>query len=134
VLVVSEALLPALTQQLVERLLTRMAEGRVTEIVAETDRLDEILVQLQSPGDAARDARRLERVRETGAEMVAFGVDEDLRLVAKTAKCLRVGNAVPRLSYERTACGDSQRSSCSRTRLSKASATRPASSGIPRPA
>src|SRR6266496_4754997 len=36
----------------------------------------------------------------------------------------------PRVSYERTASGESQRSSCSRTRASKASATLPAISGI----
>src|SRR5918998_2203132 len=35
----------------------------------------------------------------------------------------------PRVSYERTASGESDRSSCSRTRSAKASATLPASSG-----
>src|SRR5215216_3141131 len=38
--------------------------------------------------------------------------------------------ARPRVSYERTASGDSQVSSCSRTRASNSSATRPARSGI----
>src|SRR5712692_10345087 len=36
----------------------------------------------------------------------------------------------PRVSYERTASGESERSSCSRTRASKASAIRPAISGM----
>src|SRR5436309_5632555 len=36
----------------------------------------------------------------------------------------------PRVAYERTASGDSQRSSCSRTPAAKASATVPASFGI----
>ena len=73
----------ALAQQLVERLLARVAERRVAEVVAEPDRLDEILVQPQRPRDAARDAGRLERVRQPRAEVVALGVDEDLRLVPR---------------------------------------------------
>ena len=115
----------ALAQHLVERLLARMAERRMPEIVAEADRLDEILVQPQRAGDAAGDARRLERVRQPRAEVVALGVDEDLRLVAEPAERLRVDDAVavalerraqpalllgrlrPRDSYERTASGDS---------------------------
>ena len=44
--------------------------------------------------DAARDARRLERVREPRAEVVALGIDEDLRLVAQPAERLRVDDAV----------------------------------------
>ena len=84
----------ALAQQLVERLLARVAERRMAEIVAEPDRLDEILVQPERPRDAARDARRLERVREPRAEVVALGVDEDLRLVPQPAERLRVDDAV----------------------------------------
>ena len=37
----------------------------------------------------------LERVREPGAEVVAFGIDEDLCLVAQAAEGLRVDDAVP---------------------------------------
>ena len=94
VLVVAEPAAAALAEHLVERLLARVPERRVAEVVAEPDRLDEILVQPQRTADAARDARRLERVRETRAEMVAFGVDEDLGLVAQAAECLRVDDAV----------------------------------------
>ena len=45
VLVVQEAPVEPLLQHLVERLLPRVPEGRVAEIVAEPDCLDEILVQ-----------------------------------------------------------------------------------------
>ena len=61
----------SLLQLRVERLLACVPERRVTEIVAEPDRLDEILVQAERAGDAAGDAGRLERVREPGAEVVA---------------------------------------------------------------
>ena len=37
----------------VERLLARVAERRMPEVVAETDRLRQILIQAQRPGDAA---------------------------------------------------------------------------------
>ena len=94
VLVVAKATELALAQQLVERLLAGVAERRVTDVVPDRDRLGEILVQTQCPGDAARDPCGLQRVREPGAEVVAFGVDEDLRLVAQPAKSLRVDDAV----------------------------------------
>ena len=84
----------ALAQQLVERLLPGVPERRVADVVADRDRLGEILVQAQRPRDAARDARRLERVREPRAEVVALGIDEDLRLVAQTAERLRVDDPV----------------------------------------
>src|SRR5207253_11227934 len=86
VLVVAEAEAVALAQQLVQRLLARVAERRMAEVVAEPDRLGQILVQPQRTGDAAGDPRRLERVREPGAEVVAARVDEDLRLVAEAAE------------------------------------------------
>ncbi len=94
VLVVAEAAEAALAQQLVERLLAGVAERRVADVVAERDRLGQILVQAQRPRDPARDPGRLERVREPRAEVVALGIDEDLRLVAQTPERLRVDDAV----------------------------------------
>ena len=94
VLVVAEAAEAALAQQLVERLLAGVAERRVADVVPDRDRLGEVLVQAQRPRDPARDPGRLERVREPGAEVVALGIDEDLRLVAQAAERLRVDDAV----------------------------------------
>ncbi len=94
VLVVAEAAAAALAQELVERLLPGVPERRMAEVVAEADRLDEILVQPQRPRDGARDAGRLERVREARAEVVALGVDEYLRLQPQPAERLRVDDAV----------------------------------------
>jgi hypothetical protein len=48
VLVVAEAPSEALAQGFVERLLARVPEGRVSEVVAEADRLHEVLVQPQA--------------------------------------------------------------------------------------
>ena len=89
-----KAPLEASLQQRVERLLTGVAERRVAEIVPEADRLDEVLVQPQCAGDAARDPGRLERVGEPGAVMVAGRIDEDLGLVHQPSEGLRVHDAV----------------------------------------
>ena len=94
VLVVPEAAAEALAQDAVERRLARVAERRMPEVVAEPDRLGQILVQAQRPRDAARDPGRLERVGHPGAEVVAVRVDEDLRLVPEPAERLRVDDPV----------------------------------------
>ena len=112
-------------QSLVERLLAGVPERRVPEVVAEPDRLDEVLVQPQRPRDAARDPGRLERVGQARAVVVAGRVDEDLRLVHQAPERLGVDDPVavalerrpqarlrprrarPRVSYERTASGES---------------------------
>ena len=81
-------------QRSVERLLARVPERRMAGVVAEADRLDEILVQPQRARDDARDRGRLERVRDARAVVVAGGVDEDLRLALQAAERLRVDDPV----------------------------------------
>ena len=93
-LVVPEPRAEPLAQRLVERLLAGMPERRVPRVVAEPDRLDEILVQPERPRDDARDRGRLERVGHPRAVVVALGVDEDLRLPLQPAKRLRVDDPV----------------------------------------
>ena len=61
-------------------------EGRVAEVVAEGDGLDEILVEPQGPGRRAGDLRDLEGVGEAGSGVVAHVRDEDLGLVFESAK------------------------------------------------
>jgi hypothetical protein len=83
-----------LAQRLVKRLLADVAEGRVAEVVAEPDRLGQILVQAKRPGHGAGDEAGLERVREPRAVVVALGRDEDLGLVLEPAKRLGVCDPV----------------------------------------
>jgi hypothetical protein len=85
----------ALAQRFVEGILARVPEGRVSHVVPEADRLDEVLVQPQRPGNDARDRRRLECVRHACAVVVAGRVDEYLRLPLQTPERLRVDDAVP---------------------------------------
>jgi hypothetical protein len=77
---------PVVGHQLVEHMLAGVAEGRVTEIVGEHDRLGEVLVQAQAPRQGARDLAALERVGEAVAVVVALVEDEHLGLVLQAAK------------------------------------------------
>ena len=90
----AEAAAAALTQGGVERVLAGVAEGRVAEIVAEPDRLGQVLVQAQRPGDRAGDPAGLQRMGEPGPVVVALGGDEDLGLVLEPAEGLGVDDAV----------------------------------------
>ena len=93
-LVVAEAGAEALADALVERLFPHVAERRVAHVVSEADRLGEILVQAQGPRDATSNGRRLERVRHARPEVVACGIDEDLRLAFQAAEGLRMEDPV----------------------------------------
>ncbi len=71
-----------------------MAERRVAEVVAETDRLGEILVQAQRTGSGARDLRDLERMGQARPVVVAGRRDEHLRLVLEPPERLRMDDPV----------------------------------------
>ena len=81
--------------QAVERLLPLVAEGRVPEVVRQSDGLGEVLVQAERAGDVPRDRGDLHGVGEPGAEMVAAAVEEDLGLVLQAAEGAAVDHAVP---------------------------------------
>ena len=84
----------ALAQQAVEHVFPGVAERRVAEVVAERDRLGQVLVQAECPRDAARDLRDLDRVGQARPEVVALVRDEDLRLVLQAAEGARVDDPV----------------------------------------
>ena len=94
VLVVLEADPAALAQRRVESRLAGVAEGRVAEVVAEPDRLGQVLVEAERAGHRAGDPAGLERVRQPGPVVVAFGGDEDLGLVLEPAEGLGVDDPV----------------------------------------
>src|SRR5258707_14826149 len=93
-LVMTEAAAEALAQAVVEDCLADVPEGRVPEVVAKADRLGQVLVEPEGPGDGARDLGHLERVGEAGAEVVALRRDEDLRLVLESPEGLGVHDPV----------------------------------------
>ena len=58
--------------QFIQRALSRMAEGRVAQIVPHGNGLGEVLVQLQGARDGARNLAHLQRVRQPRAVVVAL--------------------------------------------------------------
>ena len=80
--------------QIVEDALAGMAERRVAEIVAEGNRFGELLVQPEHLGDAARDLRNLQRVRQARPVVVAGRRKEHLRLVLEAAERLAVDDPI----------------------------------------
>ena len=94
VLVVAEAAAEALAAGAVEHVLADVPERRVPDVVAEPDRLRQVLVEPQRPRDGARDPGDLERVREPRPVVVALGRDEHLRLVLEPPERLAVHDPV----------------------------------------
>src|ERR1017187_2926798 len=94
VLVVAGGRSEALPQAAIKRVLADVTEWWMAEIVTEADRLHQILVELQRPGDRARYLGHLQRVREPRAVMIAPRRDEHLGLVLETAKRLAVDDPV----------------------------------------
>ena len=80
--------------QRLEHALAGVAERRVAQIVAEGDRLGQLLVQPQHLGDGAGDLRHLEGVRQARPVVIAGRREEHLRLVLQAAERLGVDDAV----------------------------------------
>ena len=93
-LVMLERQAEPLGQAAVEHVLADVPERRVAEVVAEPDRLDQVLVQAQRAGHRSRDLRDLERVREARPVMIARRRDEHLRLVLQAPERLAVDDPV----------------------------------------
>src|SRR5208283_5506934 len=86
--------LAVLPHQQIERAFARVAKRRMSDVVNQRKRLDEIDVQVERCGDGARDLRDLHGVRQARAEMVRVAAGEDLSLVLKAAKGARMDDAV----------------------------------------
>ena len=141
VLVVAEPPPEAFVNSSVERVLARVSERRMSGVVAEADRLDEVFVEPQRARDDARDRRGLERVRDARPVVVSAGSMKTCVLPLSRRNGFEwtmrsrsrwngvrtgdssSGSSRPRVSYERTASGESVRSSSSRTRAANVSAT-----------
>ena len=68
----------ALVVNIVEESLTSMAKGRVSQVVAQANRLDQIAVEPQSAADIACDARDKLHVQATTRQVVVAAKTEDL--------------------------------------------------------
>ena len=77
-----------------EQPLSRVAKRGVSQVMAQSDSLGQVLVEPQGPGNGAGDAVDLQGVGHPGAVVVPLGLEEDLGLVLEAAKRLAVHNAV----------------------------------------
>ncbi len=78
----------------VQRLLARMAETGVAEIVGKRHAFGQVLVQPERAGERAGDLRHLERMGQARAEMIALVRNEDLRLVLESPEGRRMDHPI----------------------------------------
>ena len=78
----------------VERVLAGVAERSVAEVVAEGDRLGEVLIERERAGERAGELRDFDRMGQAGAKVIAFVVYEHLRLMREAAERRRMDDAV----------------------------------------
>ncbi len=78
----------------VERPLAGMSKRRMTEVMGESQRLSQVLVETKRAGERARHLRDFQRVGEPRAVVVAFIEHKDLSLVLEAAKGGRVDDAI----------------------------------------
>jgi len=90
--VVAEAAL--LRHQFMKRFFTQMTKRGMAEIVGQGNRLSQIFVQSQRPGEGACDAGNLDGMGHPSPVMVAAAVEENLGFVLETAKGAAMNNAV----------------------------------------
>ena len=74
--------------------LTGMSKWRMSEVVTERGGLRQVLVEREGAGERARNLRHFERVGQTSPVVVAFVIDEHLRLVAQAPKRRRMNEAI----------------------------------------
>src|SRR6202041_1800853 len=79
----------------VEGLLAGVAEGGMADVMHQSERLSEVDVEAERPGDGAGDLRDFERVSGAVAEMVGITASEDLGFCFETAEGAGVDDAVP---------------------------------------
>ena len=81
-------------EAVIERALAGMAERRMAEVVAERERLGQVLVEPERAGERAGDLGDFQGVGQAGAEMIALVEHEHLGLVRQPAERGRMDDAV----------------------------------------
>ena len=79
---------------LCQNILTGVSKGRVTEVMHQRHRLNQILVNPQRSGNRAGDRTDLERVGETVTMIIACLIGKDLSFVTESPVRRRMKNAV----------------------------------------
>ena len=77
-----------------ERCLAGVAEGRMSHVVDQGDRLGQVFVDPEEASGRAGNLGRFQRMGEAGPVVVALVVDEDLRLILQLAEGAAVDDPV----------------------------------------
>jgi hypothetical protein len=77
-----------------KRILARMTEGRMANIMRQTQGLGQILIQAQRAGNRPANLRDLKTMCQADTEMVTIGRYKNLRLVAQAAERDRMDDTV----------------------------------------
>ena len=85
---------PGACERGAERILSRVAERRMTEVMGEAERFGEVLVEAERPSHGPPDLRDLEAVGQPHPIVVPVRRDEHLRLVTQAAECDGVDQSV----------------------------------------
>ena len=81
-------------QAAIQRPLAGMAERRMAEVMRQRQRLGQILVEAELPGQRAGDLRHFKRMGEPGAVMIPLMEHEHLGFVLQAAECGGVDHPV----------------------------------------
>lgn len=81
-------------QKFAQRLLPRMAEGRMAQVMSQGDRFGQVLVKPQGPGNGPGNLRHLQGVGQPRPIVVPEGSQEHLGLMLQTAERFAVKDAV----------------------------------------
>ncbi len=85
---------PVGPQAFIQRVLSGMAEGGVSEVVCQANCLREVLIQAQSPGCGTRYLRDLDGVCDARAVEVAFVIHEDLGFIDQASEGVGMNDPV----------------------------------------
>jgi hypothetical protein len=78
----------------VERFLSGMAEGRMSQVMGKGDGLCQVFVQAECPRDGSADRSDFDRMGEAGAVMIPLAVEEDLGLAIQASEGGAMDDAV----------------------------------------
>src|SRR5437879_3994635 len=83
-----------LLHAVIQLFLARMTEGRMTQVMRESNGFRQIFIEAKLPGDGPTNLRDFECVREAGAMMIVCLGYQHLRLVHQPSEGRRMDDAI----------------------------------------
>ena len=79
----------------IKRFFPRMAKRRVPQVMAQSQRFGQILIQPQYPRDGACDLRHFQRMGQPSAVIITLMINKNLCFILQTPKGSAVNNPIP---------------------------------------